>query len=157
MKKFQALADDDEAWSAHQPLTVGAMSKAAADAKAALASTREIDDRLDDVDQLLKELEKSSAALGECLKSIEARGKAFDDEIAKLRAAPDVLPKAMAWERALFEKQWAVSGSRVDFETYLAQIEYSRAEMRKRAERDAEFDSEPVSDARFNAQYRVVK
>ncbi len=39
----------------------------------------------------------------------------------------------MAWERGFFEKQWAASGSLVDFATYLRQIEFERETMRKRA------------------------
>ena len=91
------------------------------------------------------------------------RGKAIDDDLAKLRAAidgdlaPNVLAKAMAWERAFFEKQWArevaKGHTRVDFDDYLAEIEFLLAPER-RAEHDDD-DGEPTSTARFNAQYQV--
>ena len=97
-------------------------------------------------------------------KSLEAKGAVIDGEIAKLRGSlaagaviDDRLAKAMAWERSFFEKQWAASGSRVDFETYMAQIEADRETIRRRAELDAADDGEPISDARFTAQFRVVR
>ena len=133
------------------------MARALADSKTALAETRKLAEDVDDLDELIADIEKSTVEHRAVIKAVEARGKAFDDEIAKLRAAPDVLQKAMAWERGFFEKQWAASGSRVDFDTYLLQIEAERETMRKRAESEAEYDSEPISAARFNAQYRVVK
>ncbi len=68
MKKFHELSDDDPAWSAHQPLTLGSMSKAAADAKAALASAHELDDRLDDVDELIAKVQKSNDEFLEILR-----------------------------------------------------------------------------------------
>jgi hypothetical protein len=160
MRKFHEMAADDPAF-AHQPMTLGSMSKALADSKEALASARSLADRVDDVDELLEDLAKSSDAL---VKLLAVKGKAIDGDLAKLRAAidgdlaPNVLAKAMAWERGFFEKQWArevaKGHTRVDFEDYLAEIESSRAEMRRRAERDDD-DSEPISAARFNAQYQV--
>ena len=87
----------------------------------------------------------------------------MSDQIAKLAAEVDTkgtLAKCAVWERGFFERQWAAEvkkgHTRVDFEEYLTAIEASRAEMRKRAERDAEDDGEAISTARFNAQYRVL-
>ena len=66
MRKFHELSDDDPVWTAHQPLTVGSVSKASADAKTALAETRELTERVDDVDALLDDVLKSSAVINEC-------------------------------------------------------------------------------------------
>ncbi len=159
------LENDDPAWSGdqHKPLTLGAVSKALADSKAALAETRDLADDVDDLDKLISDIEKSTAAHTALIANIEADSKAMADQVAKLAAAidtPGTLAKAMAWERGFFEKQWRAEVSKghssVDFATYLAQIEGER-EMRKRAERHAEDDAEPISPARFAAQFRVVK
>ena len=160
MRKFHELAEDDPVFTRSAAITVGSMARALADSKTALASTRDLEDRVDDVDQLLDDVMKSSAVITECLKTLAAKDKAFDDEIAKLRAAPDVLQKMAVWERGFFERQWAAEvkkgHTRVDFEDYLAGIEARRAEMRKRDERDDYDDGEAISTARFNAQYRVL-
>jgi hypothetical protein len=161
MRKFHELAADDHVWTESAALTVGSVARALSDSKTALAASRKLDDRLGDVDELLADIAKSNAVLDDCIKSIEAKGRALDEEIAKIKAAPDVLAKMAAWERSFFERQWAgevaKGRSGVDFETYLLQIEFSRQEtIRKRAERDDD-DSEAVSTSRFDAQYRVVR
>ena len=144
-------------------LTVGTISRALSDSKAALAASTKLAEDVDDLDELIASIEKSTAEHRAIIQRIESGRKATADSLAKLRAAidnsPATLAKAMAWERGFFEKQWAAEVKKghesVDFETYLAQIEGER-EMRKRAERD-DYPIEPMSEARFNAQFRVVR
>jgi hypothetical protein len=144
-------------------LTVGSVGRALADSKTALAETRKLSEDVDDLDELIADIEKSTAAHTALIKSIEAGSKAMADQVAKLAAEVDsavTLAKCAAWERGFFERQWAAEvkkgHTRVDLEDYIAAIEESRSEMRKRAERDAEDDGEPISKARFDAQYRVL-
>ena len=159
------LSPDDPVWTSHQPLTVGSMARALADSKTALAETRKLAEDVDDLDELIADIEKSTAEHRAVIKAVEARGKAFDDEIAKLRAAPDVLQKAMAWERGFFEKQWAASGSRVDFETYLAanrnrprddaKASRARRRIRQRADQRGAVQCS-VSDGKMNAAEKLA-
>ena len=89
MEKMFEMQADDPAFTRNAPLTVGSVSRALADSKAALASTHVLDDRLDDVDELLDDLPKSSAAIAEAIKAIDAGTKRTADEMAKLRASID--------------------------------------------------------------------
>ena len=120
----------------------------------ALAETRELGEEIDDIDQILEDIAKSHDTIRNLLKTLDAKSATHDAELAKLRAAPDVVQKAQAWEREFFAKQWRASGSNVSLDTYLAMLESEREMYRKRDEAD---DSEPISDARFNAQWRVVR
>jgi hypothetical protein len=85
MRKFHELAADDPVWTANQPLTVGAMSKAAADAKAALAEARDLDSRVDDLDELVDD----------AIKSAGEHAKAFNERFAKLDASMAELRKSI--------------------------------------------------------------
>ena len=73
MRKFHELADDDPVWTANQPLTVGSMARALADSKTALAETRNLADRVDDVDALIDDVLKSFEATKAALKRARAR------------------------------------------------------------------------------------
>ena len=130
MRKFHELSDDDPVWSAHVPLTVGSVSKAAADAKGALASTRELADRVDDVDALIDGVRKSVATLRAALSDPVSKAAKVDTS-----AAVAALAKRLdAFEKSFHARQHAASGSTVDLETYMTQVEGEREMYRKRDE-----------------------
>ena len=95
MRKFHEMAADDPAF-AHQPMTLGSMSKALADSKEAFASACSLADRVDDVDELLEDLAKSSDAL---VKLLAVKGKAIDG------ASPSSEPRLTATSRRMFSRR----------------------------------------------------
>ena len=164
MRKFHQLSDDDPVWTANRRSTVGSMARALADSKTALAETRNLEDRVDDVDALiddaLKSFEATKAALVKRLDAFEAT------KVAKLDAKPDAtnmleaLAKRLdAFEVAFHKRQHAAEVAKghtsVDFETYMESIEADRESIRKRDAFDDGVDE--TNPARFNAMYRIVK
>ena len=158
MRKFHELAVDDPIWTANRPLTVGSISRTISDAKTALAETRKLDDRLDDVDELLADIEKSTAVHTALIKSIEAGTKASVEQIAKLAAAldtPGTLAKLEDWERSFHDRLHKQYGASSTFDDFMASIEADTEATRKRDAFDDGADE--TSPARFKAQYRVVR
>lgn len=84
-------------------LTVGTISRALSDSKAALAASTKLAEDVDDLDELIASIEKSTAEHRAIIQRIESGRKATANSLAKLRAAidnsPATLAKAMAWER----------------------------------------------------------
>ena len=144
-------------------LTVGSVSRAMSDAKAALAETRNLEDRVDDIDGLIAEIEKSSAAHAALTKSIEAGAKATADQIAKLAAEVDTkgtLAKCAAWEKAFFARQHAAEHGNESLEDFMARIEADTAAIRKRDEvtkYDFDDDGSLSVERRPDAMWKVVR
>ena len=163
MRKFHQLAADDPVWTANQPLTVGSVSKAAADAKAALAEARDLDSRVDDLDELIASIEKSTAEHRAMIKSIDSGGKATADSLAKLRAAidtPGTLAKLADWEKEHLARLHKAYGHGVSLEDFKAQIEADSEAIRKRdAVSKYDFDDDGVLtfERRPASQWRVVQ
>ena len=158
MQEMFEMQADDPAFTRNAPLTVGSVSRALADSKAALASTHVLDDRLDDVDELLDDLPKSSAAIAEAIKAIDAGTKRTADEMAKLRASidtPGMLAKLEFFEKAFHGHQFERERSNMSREDFEADREASREAYAKRDAFDDGVDE--TSPARFRAMYRIVR
>jgi hypothetical protein len=144
-------------------LTVGTISRALADSKAALASTHVLDDRLDDVDELLDDLAKSSAVVAEAIRSIEAGSKAAADQIAKLTASlytPGLLAKLADWEEAHLARLHKAHGHGSTLEEFKEQMAADSESFRKRdALTKYDFDDDGVLtfERRPDSQWRIVR
>ncbi len=163
MRKFHELAEDDPVWTSHQPLTVGSMSRAMSDSKAALTSATKLAARVDEIeveiDEMMKSLNTTAAALNSRVAKVDATLEKSDtsDIAAKIDTA-GLLAKMETFSKGFHRRQHAAevaAGSRQSFERYMLQIESEREMYRKRDAFDGE--SEPISDARFRSMYRVVK
>ena len=164
MKKFHQLSEDDPIWTANQPLTVGAMSKALADSKTALAETRKLSEDVDDLDELIASIEKSTAEHRALIQRIESGSKATADSLAKLRAAIDNSPATLAkladWEEAHLARLHKAHGHGSTLEEFKEQMAADSELFRKRdALTKYDFDDDGVLtfERRPDSQWRIVR
>ncbi len=129
------------------------------DAKAAVASTRRLEDRIEDVDELIAAVTKSfddaRAAVNTCLAMLDAKLAEADTS--------DFLAKLVNWEREFHKREHAAevaSGSTGSFETYMNRIDSEREVVRKRDELtkyDFDDDGKLAVERRSDAHWRVVR
>jgi hypothetical protein len=163
MRKFHELSPDDPVWTENQPLTVGSVSRAMSDAKAALASTRVLDDRVDDIDDVLDDVLKSNAEYTALIKSIQAGTKATADQVAKLRATldtPSTLAKLADWGEAHLARLHKQYGRGSTLEEFKEQMAADSEAFRKRdavSKYDFDDDGSLNVERRPDAMWKVVR
>jgi hypothetical protein len=69
MEKMHIMQEDDPVFARSAPLTVGSVSRALADSKEALTNAHALDQRVDDVDELIDSAIKSLGEHAKCLTS----------------------------------------------------------------------------------------
>ena len=163
MRKFHELSPDDPVWTDNKLLTVGSMARAMSDAKTALAKTRKLSEDIDDLDELIASIEKSTAEHRALIRSIDSGSKATADSLAKLRAAidtPGTLAKLADWGEAHLARLHKSYGHGSTLEEFKEQMAADSESFRKRdALTKYDYDDDGVLRdwRRPDSQWRVVR